>query len=490
MALPQFSDEVQVVLSAIDPPGPPCVPSLKDRFLLLTKEKPTASIGRTSKRDLSLEPARNNAWIDSAVMSRAHAMLHFHADAKKVCVKDVGSLHGTFYNGVRLATHNSQHLQEGDTLTFGIPVERSMQAFPPCTMRVSIIHGTEPRPENKPVVFRVPDDTDIEDMESDDDFSVRESTKILHENGFHPAQSGKTSNSVPIDLTSEDGEDDWQFDEVEVIEGVDPNDWNSCSSVESPATSPVPDPRDLKSSITAPAGAPGKGPDPALDDDDDETDGDESLGFSGFNITSANLPTGLPSLTGGYDDVGLEGPKATAEHEMIVPRDLLSASQRCVDSDSTMVFSSPAAQPTREPETQQPCLSPPVLDETSAYQFELSKKAAATNAALSKAAYIEPRTDPERPSDDQPSRKRKAEEISEPTPEEERIGIEASEDAARTPSMPVICAAHARSLKALVNEVEGSRPSKRLRRAAEVFGFAAIGGVAVISALIATAPAL
>lgn len=37
-------------------------------------------IGRTSKRNASLEAAKNNAWFDSAVMSRDHARLTLDVD--------------------------------------------------------------------------------------------------------------------------------------------------------------------------------------------------------------------------------------------------------------------------------------------------------------------------------------------------------------------------------------------------------------------------
>lgn len=37
-------------------------------------------IGRTSKRNSSLEATKNNAWFDSAVMSRDHARLTLDVD--------------------------------------------------------------------------------------------------------------------------------------------------------------------------------------------------------------------------------------------------------------------------------------------------------------------------------------------------------------------------------------------------------------------------
>lgn len=98
MAIPQYCDEgklsslimeagvspsrmltptVLVTLSSVNPPETFPFPS---RRIFLTKEKPFMEIGRTSKRNSSLEAAKNNAWFDSAVMSRDHAQLRLDVD--------------------------------------------------------------------------------------------------------------------------------------------------------------------------------------------------------------------------------------------------------------------------------------------------------------------------------------------------------------------------------------------------------------------------
>lgn len=66
-----------VTLESIDPPSDFAFP---DRRFFLTKEKPTIAIGRTSKRNSTFEAAKNNAWFDSAVMSRTHAELKLDVD--------------------------------------------------------------------------------------------------------------------------------------------------------------------------------------------------------------------------------------------------------------------------------------------------------------------------------------------------------------------------------------------------------------------------
>lgn len=66
-----------ITLTSVDPPSSLIFP---DRRLFLTKEKPSMDIGRTSKRNASFEAAKNNAWFDSAVMSREHARLKVDTD--------------------------------------------------------------------------------------------------------------------------------------------------------------------------------------------------------------------------------------------------------------------------------------------------------------------------------------------------------------------------------------------------------------------------
>ncbi|EAT91145.2 hypothetical protein SNOG_01496 [Parastagonospora nodorum SN15] len=86
-------------------------------------------IGRASKNTAKqdLMPASNNAYIDSPVISRNHAVFTAHADSgtPQVFVTDLGSMHGTMVNGERLPTHMPKQLASGDKLQFGIDVNRN-----------------------------------------------------------------------------------------------------------------------------------------------------------------------------------------------------------------------------------------------------------------------------------------------------------------------------------------------------------------------------
>lgn len=135
--------------------------------------------------------------------------------------------------------------------------------------------------------------------------------------------------------------------------------------------------------------------------------------------------------------------------------------------------------------------TPPLdLNETSAYQFEVTKNAI-TQQQQQQSLATAPETGAGQPLDqrEKPSHgKRKAEEISELTAEE----IPFAERDPSQASSSLNPKAHDDSAMDIDDHHSGhSEPhAKRLRRAAEIFGYAAIGGVAVMSALIATAPTL
>ncbi|KAI5462626.1 hypothetical protein BGZ63DRAFT_403835 [Mariannaea sp. PMI_226] len=184
MALPQYTDEALITLTSINPPSSFPIP---DRRFFLTKEKPSIVIGRTSKRNSNYEAAVYNAWFDSPVMSRDHAHLKLDTERQQVYIKDIGSLHGTFKNGKPLSRNVLSHFTTGDTIRFGIPINRGVEVYPPCTLEASVKFGTID-PEDRPKVFRVPDDSDVEDLNSDDDNSIHNSTEILRNAEMRPAQ--------------------------------------------------------------------------------------------------------------------------------------------------------------------------------------------------------------------------------------------------------------------------------------------------------------
>ncbi|KAG6110144.1 hypothetical protein E4U13_005495 [Claviceps humidiphila] len=68
------TDEVQVVLTAVDPDADD---GFFDRRILLTNIDPEITIGRSTKRDLQLTAKSHNACFDCPVMSRKHAKLQF-----------------------------------------------------------------------------------------------------------------------------------------------------------------------------------------------------------------------------------------------------------------------------------------------------------------------------------------------------------------------------------------------------------------------------
>ncbi|KAF2832374.1 hypothetical protein CC86DRAFT_366185 [Ophiobolus disseminans] len=83
----------------------------------------------TTKKDLM--PAEHNAFIDSPVISRDHAVLSASTvdDVPKVFITDSNSMHGTTVNGQRLVANTPQQLSSGDTIQFGIDVNRNEEFY-------------------------------------------------------------------------------------------------------------------------------------------------------------------------------------------------------------------------------------------------------------------------------------------------------------------------------------------------------------------------
>jgi hypothetical protein len=137
------------------------------------------------------------------------------------------------------------------------------------------------------------------------------------------------------------------------------------------------------------------------------------------------------------------------------------------------------------------------LDETSAYAFELSKKAAARledmqprvtadlDPLLGKTQTVSGESWDVKSHANQSSSKRKSDAISQlPGDELELVSSQT------IPETAVSAPHEVAQLEPPASHPVDERPAKRLRRVAEVVGYAALGGVAVMSALIATAPAL
>lgn len=59
-----------------------------------------------------------------------------------VTVVDIGSLHGTYLNDQRVAKHHAKQLHAGDTLRFGVSIQKGAEVFTPCKMNVTINFGS------------------------------------------------------------------------------------------------------------------------------------------------------------------------------------------------------------------------------------------------------------------------------------------------------------------------------------------------------------
>ncbi|KAI9813649.1 MAG: hypothetical protein M1827_003720 [Pycnora praestabilis] len=112
------------------------------RKLTLTPESRTISVGRSSKSESkNLIAAQDNAWFNSAVMSREHAsfvLSEISAVSKFVYLRDAESMHGTFQGNMQLSKDVKFPLKDGDTVRFGSEVRRGSETFPPQAFRVGI----------------------------------------------------------------------------------------------------------------------------------------------------------------------------------------------------------------------------------------------------------------------------------------------------------------------------------------------------------------
>lgn len=89
----------------------------------------TFPIGRASKNATKRElmPAPHNAYIDSPVISREHAVLSANTSSgtPQVYIRDSGSMHGTTINERKLEPNTTVRLSHGDLLQFGVDVNRN-----------------------------------------------------------------------------------------------------------------------------------------------------------------------------------------------------------------------------------------------------------------------------------------------------------------------------------------------------------------------------
>ncbi|OAQ70680.1 forkhead associated domain (FHA) and phosphopeptide binding site containing protein [Pochonia chlamydosporia 170] len=608
---PTYWDEVQVVLKAADPK---LRAKFSDRYIFLTKDNPKVMIGRSTKRDTRLAAGAKNGWFDSAVMSRNHARLIYLPATKTVALVDAGSLHGTYVNDKRVNVHQFRQLYQNDTIRFGIAISKGSETFPPCEMKVTLNHGSR-NPEERPVVFKVPDSSDGEDDISDIDDAIETSVSLIQKSGM---AIEKTQVLNAIDLTGEEAFDGSDADPdvtVEVLEVLTPGDKESedienrqlpvCYSVEveeveendasfSPPefTSSISesDEKDLADSI---------GDDESSGMEWDQQDGDcYSNGIAG-NVppndqnssdqdcntlpplvlsqpaqpdNARRLPSNLHSIpipsssrqTSDFNEVisteslGAKSGKAEffqareynrrvcfgserdmedsqedhfEELEMDMENSISYANQdslfsvalpgNCTNNSASAALLAAGEQFLQTPvgELPEEQSGDDCLDDTSAYTYEMSKRvaeakiqAAQPRVTVDVATCVRGGVDVSDLAEEHPDGasaanpvppKRKADEISEILSEEmsqlpsqeiipgssQTVPESNSARPESTTHNPTPCVEGMQTRHSVTNPVD-ERPVKRLRRVAEVVGYAALGGVAVMSALIATAPAL
>ncbi|KAI8190881.1 Sarcolemmal membrane-associated protein [Colletotrichum sp. SAR 10_75] len=200
----QLASSVLVTLSAQYPP--PDFQYPERRIVLESKSVDSASekvkIGRSSKRLPALEPKNTNALFDSPVMSREHAELYPDWYHKKLYIKDSTSLHGTHRNSVRINAGEAYELLPGDTLKFGVDIQRSSESFPPCTVQVHFQwdppSDTEHANARPTYTYSVPDDSDSSDNDDDDDIrATMEKIRLIAQHRL-PGEA-----ATAIDLTDD-----------------------------------------------------------------------------------------------------------------------------------------------------------------------------------------------------------------------------------------------------------------------------------------------
>ncbi|KAK2595117.1 hypothetical protein QQS21_007143 [Conoideocrella luteorostrata] len=614
---PRYTDEVRVVLEAVKPASSD---RFSDRHIFLTKNRPSLDVGRSTKRDARLVAGPSNGWFDSPVMSRNHARLILSPKDNTVGIVDIGSLHGTYLNNSRLCERQPRKICSDDIIRFGIPIEKGVDVFQPCQMKVKLKYGLL-NPKERPVVFKVPDSTDEEESVSGIDDAVDTTVALLQKAGVTPSRHIKQAIFGAIDLTGDDtpvvreimdltmnqdkpdeliienqfpcedispqcasGEADGadkareavtsphnsnssiMFDTDEEALSYMDEDFMGCdvdennSGLHRDSSSVSKSPRHLRSSTDCSHSE--------SDEDDnnefpsisevlseglserglDLDDRDEKLTNVATSPTMRveDLPTAAfatPSGNGcvSADDLGAKSGKAEyfaaraynrraqldldndsendAQYDVddIVEDDGLasfachasilsgSAPQTCISTADLLASGEKFLQsPIDDNDTQSEPAQEDLLDDTSAFTYEMSKRAAGlldgspVTVEMKETQKESNSVEEEHLMDQSPMShlpsKRKAEEISALLPNE--IEPNSSQTQLETAvGAPSSAPTSATSVEVSDNifEAGGStsvRPAKRLRRAAEVFGYAALGGVAVMSALIATAPVL
>ncbi|KAL2023797.1 hypothetical protein VTK56DRAFT_1064 [Thermocarpiscus australiensis] len=203
-----FADSAGYVEVALSADGSAAADlSFPERRIKLNRNKNSIVIGRASKlSSKGFVAALDNAWFDCAVMSRQHAEIVADMEAKRVEVRDLSSLHGTFLNGSEgICVKGFRELKDGDTLTFGVPIWRGPEKFTPITVKVGISFSDRGGAGTN--TFQVPDGSDDDDLSDMDDRPGSGGPSLKKTNGPSQSVPDNRANSQVniIDLTNAHG---------------------------------------------------------------------------------------------------------------------------------------------------------------------------------------------------------------------------------------------------------------------------------------------
>ncbi|MCJ1358156.1 MAG: hypothetical protein MMC33_008154 [Icmadophila ericetorum] len=153
-------------------------------------------VGRASKTAIKgLVAARDNAWFESPIMSRVHAIIQ-RAPEKSLIVVDCGSTHGTYIGEMRLEKEKRHSLGSGEVITFGTKVTSGTSTYLPQHFRIAYSWkdssevAVDERNRDRSVGFHLPS----EHSDSDDDDQSREDSL----EPSRPSSSLNTPSTSPL----------------------------------------------------------------------------------------------------------------------------------------------------------------------------------------------------------------------------------------------------------------------------------------------------
>ncbi|SPN97472.1 uncharacterized protein DNG_00986 [Cephalotrichum gorgonifer] len=399
------------------------------RRIRLDEQNDTCLVGRASSKGVDILARPDNGYFENPV---------------RVYIKDVGSTHGTFVNNVRLPSTVRHPIRNGDTVTLGVAIKaQGVEVAQPSMMKVGIKFRMNSSPmEGVTNVFQVPDETSVEGSEPEDTLDRARRFLNVHDGyqGHHNTIDLTEDTTLPLEMA------------------IDPK--------------PVPRPAQVESEDS----------ESSSDSDFDDSEEEEEL-------QAQEMITQVES-----QDLELEADKSE-ELEPEVDDTMRQPAEEL--AGEVKINSSPEESSTghNESEAHTMPLCTTKEPETGALFDTESSGQSLFDTDLSERGLLD--TDSSEQTGDSPameeedsydehvvetatSKKRKATEMS--TEEEPH----AAANAKVAPALDALCASGVQT------DLAGEREPKRLRRAADIVGYAALGGLAgglaLFTTLVVSAP--